>query len=372
MFALWRTGAVAREDRFFTLGGRGAEEDIGVIETIGDVALGEFSSGEAAEGGEDVDGGDEALRVDCARFDFSGPASKEGNVDAAFMEGAFVSFASAGGAFGCAVAKAEAGGRIIHHGRNFYRFFTSSGTVVRAENDEGVFGEIVVVEVVEEFTNSFVSVGEGGRVDVFTIVGEVRKHLAIFWQNVEGGVWFVEPEVDEEGALFGDGFFDEVDRVKDVLIVGHLLTGTIVGTVGVVTVSERVRAVGNHFIGEVPLPVVSGAVSCGLKDAGHAGGLGIKPVGHASFLVVVSPGEVSVDELASGELSGVNGGAAGRANGAGDGEARELGTFLGEAVDVGCFDERMIVTAEVFPAPVIGKDEDDVGSWGCGSEIYSE
>jgi len=58
-----------------------------------------------------------------------------------------------------------------------------------------------------------------------------------------------------------------------------------------------------------------------------------------------------------------DGSAAGGANSTGNSEAVEVSALFGELVDVGSFDVWVTVNAKVTPAPVIGKDEENVWSF---------
>lgn len=215
------------EERFGACAGGVAFEDGNLADAIGLIACGEFGSGDLAEGGEEIDSGDEGGFVELSYGGFSGPACDEGDVDAAFEESAFVALATGGDAFGSGDAPSGSGGGVVGELKLGFAC-GAGGSVVRGKNDEGVFGELESVEGVEDFTNTVVGVGENGGVDLIF----AAFHLT-------------------EAPLFG--------------IAGN-------------------------------------------------------------------PGEVAVDVVASGEMSGHDGSAAGRADSAGDGEAGKVGAFPGEAV----------------------------------------
>jgi hypothetical protein len=142
----------------------------------------------------------------------------------------------------------------------------------------------------------------------------------------------------------------------------HLFPGAVESAVLVVTVLARQRGVGDHVVGQVPLTEVGGRIACLLKNPWQQGSLWTQPVGHVAFGVAGDPGEVAVDVVSGGEMSGHDGGAAGGADAAGDGEAREVGSIGGEAVDIGGKNVGMAVAGEVAPAPIVGEDEEYIGA----------
>ena len=90
--------------------------------------------------------------------------------------------------------------------------------------------------------------------------------------------------------------------------------------------------------------------------------MGLEPIRHPALLVALDGREVPVDGVPSRELSGQDGRPAGGANTAGNRELVELAAFQGKTIDVGRLQIGVPVAAEVTPAPVIGQDEDNVGS----------
>ena len=61
-------------------------------------------------------------------------------------------------------------------------------------------------------------------------------------------------------------------------------------------------------------------------------------------------------------MAGHDGSTAWRTNPAGYREAMEVSTLLGQPVDIGRLEVRMPVTAQISPTPIIGKDENDIGT----------
>ena len=61
-----------------------ASEGVDLVEAIGFVTVGVFGSREFAEGGEEIDGGNQRLPVDLSGGDLPRPAGQEGYIDASF------------------------------------------------------------------------------------------------------------------------------------------------------------------------------------------------------------------------------------------------------------------------------------------------
>ena len=175
----------------------------------------------------------------------------------------------------------------------------------------------------------------------------------------------MDPEVDEEWPALRLGLLKKGDRSGRVIVHGHLLPGAIEGSVVVITVGTRQGCIGNHVIGEMPLAVMGGHVPGLPKDARQKWRLDIEPVGHGASGVLLDPGDVPVDVVAGREMARHHGRAAGRADAAGHGKAMEIGSLASQPIDVGSLHIGVIVAAQVTPAPIVGKDEEDVWPVGC-------
>ena len=93
------TGIVAGKNRLVAGRSGCAEKDIRDVDAVRNIARRQFSTGQIAEGGQQIDSGDETLIIHRARLDLTGPADEKRNIDAAFVEGTFVAFPTAGGSF---------------------------------------------------------------------------------------------------------------------------------------------------------------------------------------------------------------------------------------------------------------------------------
>ena len=115
-------------------------EDFALVESIGLVVSGQFGTSDGAKSGEKVDGGEHRIIVDFSGGDFTRPAGDEGDVDASFEKGRFMSLAAGRDAFGGTNPPPCSGGGVV---LELELGFTSGagGAVVRAEDDEGVVGD---------------------------------------------------------------------------------------------------------------------------------------------------------------------------------------------------------------------------------------
>ena len=170
----------------------------------------------------------------------------------------------------------------------------------------------------------------------------------------------MDPEIDKEGLTRRDRFFNEDIGAHRVFVDRHLLAGAIKSTVFIITIFSRSGRIGDHVIGEVPLPIVRSGVARLLKHLRKSGNLGIKPVRHATFGIAGNPGKMAVDGITCGKVPRHHRGTTRGTNSAGHGEAMEIGAFFGKAVDIGRLDIRMSVTTKITPPPVISEDKENI------------
>ena len=88
----------------------------------------------------------------------------------------------------------------------------------------------------------------------------------------------------------------------------------------------------------------------------------MEPVRHASIGITAYRRKVAINVVTSGEVSGHHRRAARRTHTTGDGEPSEVRPFFRQPVNVRCPDIGMPVTAEITPAPVVRKYEQNVRS----------
>jgi len=335
-----------------------AQQGRDLADAVGRIGWRQFHTGDFAKSGEQIDRRDEGGIVDLSGRDLARPTSNERDADTALEERGLVALSPAGGSFGRSDSKTGAGGRIVRQ----FGFGGRGGPgrpVVRAEDDEGVVGQAQTIQRAQHFPDPLVCMRQDRRVDVVGLF-KIAETPAVLRQHMKGRVRFVNPQVDEEGLSLTMALLDERDRVARVFMHRHLLAGTIESAVGIVAVFARQRRVRNHVVGEVPLAEVGGGVPALFQKPRQQRSLRVQPIGHVPPLVAGDPGEVSVDVVAGGEVACHHGGAARRTNPAGDGEAMEISALGRQPVDIRRLDIRMPVTAKIAPAPVIGKDEEDV------------
>ena len=285
--------------------------------------------GEAVGGGEGEAGGgeeggievldDDGLVADGARGDFAGPGGDEGLADAALVAGAFA------GACGGVGAGHPAG--------------DGEAAVVGHEEDEGVVGQGVGVEPVEEFAEGVVHAFDEGAVvalhgrpfhavlgvGVAGVLGEVGGGGAGGVPGagvVEGGVEGVVGHVEVEGAggVLGAGAIEgaqghvgegvgEEDVVLVVIVLVEARGGELaVGFVAVVGVAAVVFGAADLAAGDVHVEAEVAGVGAG---GGGEGGVGAVVAAGAGAPVGLAHMDGAVaglaQELGEGEGVGVGG-----------------------------------------------------------------
>ena len=98
-------------------------------------------------------------------------------------------------------------------------------------------------------------------------------------------------------------------------------------------------------------------VACLFQKSREQHGFRIEPIGHVTFRIAWYPREMTVDVVSGWKMSRHDRRSAGRAYTARHGESVEVGAFACQTINVGRLDVGVPVTAQVTPAPVIGKDE---------------
>ena len=179
---------------------------------------------------------------------------------------------------------------------------------------------------------------------VFVLANEVFTGLGF-----EFGAELIGLRLQCLGGVAGDPVFaGKVRAIDPEIVVIALVPGTELGV---------------HA--EVPLADVAGGVagffhlfrhSDGIERQGH-GGLRVNDALEGAPVA----GDVGGDADTGLILSGLNGAAGGGADGSGGVSVGEAHSLAGELVEARRIDEVVAVTAEVAPAHVIDKDEDDVG-----------
>ena len=107
----------------------------------------------------------------------------------------------------------------------------------------------------------------------------------------------------------------------------------------------------------MPFSKVPRRVACLLQKSWEQRGFRIEPIGHVTFRIAWYPREMTVDVVSGWKMSRHDRRSAGRAYTARHGESVEVGAFACQTINVGRLDVGVPVTAQVTPAPVIGKDE---------------
>lgn len=382
------------EDGFAIFSGIGLSEEGGeeAEGVFGDV-FGEVFVEDVGSGGEEVGKVDEICGGG-AGGNFAGPFGDEGDAVAAFVG---VAFAIAVGTVGDVAHFLGVGFGAFELGADVAGVVgevevdvvgaaevLGGGAVVRGEDDEGVFAELVFFEGGEEAAD----VG----VELLDVVA-VKSGLAGATELGGGGdvgVWGAGSEVEEEG-FFGGGFtldegdgflgeggvdliFDagggeasgEVFAFDDLVGFAGLAADEVVvldeGAVFVVVIGGDAEVVGEAdfegagdgggvpvlAVAEVPFADGGGVVAVSLEEGGDGHALGVDAVAVSFF--VESPRGMSGEEAVAGR----------GAEGGGGVDVAELDALGGDAVDVGRADLGGAVAAEVAKAQVIGVDHDDV------------
>lgn len=340
------------------------------------VGFGGGGSGEVGEGGHDVGEVGEVVG-DASFFDLFGPADEEGDLEAAFVEGAF-SGAEALLGFGVEIGAEETM-------RSLGSFEVVLSPVITAEEDDGVVIDLLFFEQSNNFTELAVDHVHEGGVDFGVLVGALAGGPGFVFEELPGGVVFVDTpesvrrgpgEVAEEGGLVV--LFDELEGLfKDfVLRVGFAFveTGAVVSgkrdlfaisneVAGVKSVGVDLVVVAEEFIeavllrdargvaaADAPFPESSGGVALGLEHAGEGGFVGAD----GGEAIVAAHGSVAGVE--SGEEDAA-GGTADGGSGVGVGEAH---AFAGELVDVGREEFFAAHVAGLEVAPFVEHEVDDV------------
>ena len=172
----------------------------------------------------------------------------------------------------------------------------------------------------------------------------------------------MQPNIDEEGPIFMTT--NEINRSRTCLGRPDLDAGNVESAILVKSVFGWQRRVRDMTICQMPLAKVTGDIACLLEKLGKQRQPGIQPVRHPRLLMVLHRGKMLVNTMPRRELSRHHRGSTGRTNGIVDGELLKIDPFLRHPVEVGCLTERAAMYAKIPVAPVIGENEDNVGTLG--------
>ena len=252
--------------------------------------------------------------------------------------------------------------------------------VVGGENDEGVVGDLEIIERLEDLSDGGVHGFDHagvGRVIVGFVAGLFGVLGFEFLGRLNGGVHRVEGEVDEEGGL---GVLLNPARDIAAEALGEMLSFRSVFEVGIFVGREvglgmspggaakvGVEAVLGRVFGEMPFARDAGAVAAGLESFAEGGEFRIKDCGvlNRDELAVLRFAAIGVadskDSMTRGVVAGHQGSAGRSAIGGRGVGLGETHSFLGEAVEVGGFVVFRPLAGEVGVAKVISVEEDDIG-----------
>ncbi len=193
----------------------GAAFGIGLAEERGKDVLavqagigGERGAGEGGEGGGEVDGADD-FPGDAGR-DGAGPGGDEGGAGAGFKDGVFAAAEGSGGLVVAELGDGAVGISIVE-----------DGTVVGAEEDEGVLGELVFFEGGDDFADAPIELEDG-------IAAEAGAAFALeALVGDAGDVVVVGGEEEEEGGVFvgGDELFGFLDPFVGEVFIAEACGG---------------------------------------------------------------------------------------------------------------------------------------------------
>ena len=334
------------------------------------------------------------------------PAGDEGDAVASFPVVAFEAAPRAGAVVLVVLAHLEGCGDF--------------GAVVAGEEDEGVLGEVEVLECLEELADDVVELenevavragvsfafesggGEGRKVNGLSGVKEkerlAQRFLGVLFEEVDA--FFEKDEVDFFEVEVGGGFSRTVVAGVRMFGQGRAVEDLGWGDGNAVAVNVGVEPIGGGATGG-SVEVVESAVKRAVWDgAGVVDSMdGLEAILVDGVSVLVKEGEADVpfadeggcvavflehggegeaicfDEAGSagagkdafhagseGHASGEDAVASGRADGGGAVSISKEEAFAGELVDVGGGDFGLVVVAtEVSIAEVVGEDEEDVG-----------
>jgi len=264
----------------------------------------------------------------------------------------------------------------------------SPRAVVGAEDDDGVFGEVVLVEGLHDLADGPVefhhdiAVETGARF-AFEFFADVERHVGHGVGDVEEEGLVLFPFNKADGALggpsgelclmlvvdVGNGDLAVFPELKGVFApvfgIGGVVFPHVVGVeqAGVFIESADMGA-GLGGVADVPFAVVGRGVVVGLKHLAH---------GSERRVEAFAKGTVGTEDFgAAGVGAAEQGGPGGGADGLGHVEVFELGALVGEPIDVGRGIGGRAEGTEVGIARVIEEDDDDVGRGLSGRERGGE
>ena len=261
----------------------------------------------------------------------------------------------------------------------------TSHTIVRHEDDDGVFVEVPFFQHGVESPHILVDVlNHAVEASLPRPEAEVRKALGVGGWSDKWAVWSVGGNVGEErGLLVLHGFDpsegsgeEDVGAVTlglhersimanhgiKILVTRGIRTGTVVGlpdtsgTVDEGLVKAALMGLIRVFVPEVPLSENSGSVAGALEDLRQDGGL----QRHALALEDGMRDPVLQGVAASHDCG------PGRGAGRTDKEASEPRALVVKSIEVGGLDPRVSVAANWAVSLVIGNDQNDIGRLGDG------
>ena len=322
------------EDVFAEGFGGIGEEGMEIDSLESDAGLFDFCDGE--EGLGEIDGADETL-ADRTGRDHSGPFHNERCADAAIVEGGFVAGKGA--------------------------------AVVAEEEDDGLLGESLGIEFIEDRAD--VAVEAGDFVVVALVVGPDRRGVGVVGRQLHflgaravlengfmvGAMGIERGEPEEERAVGGSG-------LKKGEPIGTAALGVAIGGLGELAAFGGIAG-GQLKAGFIGFEDFVETIAHGVAEVPFAGGTG--PI--AFFLELLDEGDLTFRDGPM-ELLGV--GLVGVTSGdeTGPGRAarrsREKGPLeahppVGEALEIGGHDGFVTKGREVVPSEIVGEDDDEVG-----------
>ena len=133
----------------------------------------------------------------------------------------------------------------------------------------------------------------------------------------------------------------------------HLFASTVECAVFVIAVDAGQWRIGNHVVCQMPFAKVCRRVSAITQHSWKRGSVRREPIGHVAFCVAGYPSKVTVDVVASREMSRHDRGPARRTDTTGDSKTMKVRALLCQPIDVRCLDIRVTVATKITPAPIV-------------------
>ena len=171
----------------------------------------------------------------------------------------------------------------------------------------------------------------------------------------------MQPQIDEERLASSMPLLNEGDRVLRILVYRHLFTRTIEGAISIKAVLAGRRRVRDHVIGQVPFAEMRRSIAAIFQDPGQERGPGVKPIRHIAPGIARHPGEMAINIVTRRKMPGHHRRTAGGTDPAGNGKPMKVSSLPGQAINIGRLHLGVTMAAQVPPAPVISKNEEDIG-----------